>query len=128
MPFIGNESVAPVSETYSAENAKSQMRKGFLEFPVLLIIGTKPTYAPDILKQLKRANLLVVEGTLYPLLSRLRRYGLVSYSWEESKSGPPRKMYVITKEGHLVLSTLGDSWKTLDTSVNTLIKHYEKSN
>lgn len=104
------------------------MRKGFLEFPVLLIIGTKPTYAPDILKQLKKANLLVVEGTLYPLLSRLKRYGLVEYSWEESKSGPPRKIYQITDEGKTVLATLEDSWKSLDASVNTLIKQYEKSN
>ena len=104
------------------------MRKGFLEFPVLLIIGAKPTYAPDILKQLKKANLLVVEGTLYPLLSRLRRFGLVKYEWEESKSGPPRKIYTITKEGETVLIQLGESWKALDSSVNTLIKHYEKSN
>ena len=113
---------------YSVENAKSQMRKGFLEFPVLLIIGAKSTYAPDILKQLKRANLLVVEGTLYPLLSRLRRFGLVKYEWEESKSGPPRKIYSITKQGKEVLQQLEASWKSLDTSVNTLIKQYEKSN
>lgn len=113
---------------YNVENAKSQMRKGFLEFPVLLIIGAKPTYAPDILKQLKKANLLVVEGTLYPLLSRLKRSGLVEYQWEESKSGPPRKMYTITKVGQQVLEQLEASWKALDTSVNTLIKHYETSN
>ena len=104
------------------------MRKGFLEFPVLLIIGAKPTYAPDILKQLKDANLLVVEGTLYPLLSRLKRMGLVAYAWQESKSGPPRKMYTITKEGKEALHQLETSWKSLDTSVNTLITHYEKSN
>lgn len=113
---------------YNVENAKSQMRKGFLEFPVLLIIGTKPTYAPDILKELKKANLLVVEGTLYPLLSRLKRHGLVEYSWEESRSGPPRKMYTITAAGREVLAQLEASWEALDASVNTLIKHYEKSN
>ena len=113
---------------YNIENAKSQMRKGFLEFPVLLIIGAKPTYAPDILKQLKNANLLVVEGTLYPLLSRLKSSGLVEYEWQESKSGPPRKMYTITTEGKEALSQLEASWKSLDDSVNTLIKHYEKSN
>ncbi len=122
-----NKSRETVS-AYNVDNAKSQMRKGFLEFPVLLIIGAKPTYVPDILKQLKKANLLVVEGTLYPLLSRLRRNNLVAYTWEESKSGPPRKMYSITKEGKEVLNQLEKSWKTLDTSVNTLIKHYEKSN
>lgn len=116
------------SHEYNIENTKSQMRKGFLEFPVLLLIGVKPTYAPDILKQLKKANLLVVEGTLYPLLSRLKRSGLVEYEWQESKSGPPRKMYTITELGKEVLNQLEASWKSLDTSINTLIKQYEKSN
>ena len=115
-------------EKYNVENTQSQMRKGFLEFPVLLIIGAKPTYAPDILKQLKKANLLVVEGTLYPLLSRLKRYSLVEYQWQESKSGPPRKMYTVTTEGKEVLTQLEESWKLLDTSVTTLIKKYEKGN
>jgi len=114
------------SKKYSVENTESQMRKGFLEFPVLLIIGQKSTYAPDILKQLKAADLLVVEGTLYPLLSRMKRAELVSYQWEESKSGPPRKMYTITKLGQSAVQTLEASWKKLDTSVNILIKHYEK--
>jgi PadR family transcriptional regulator PadR len=113
---------------YNVANAESQMRKGFLEFPVLLIIGRAPTYAPDILKQLKEADLLVVEGTLYPLLSRMKRAALVSYEWEESTSGPPRKMYTITNEGKKVLATLEASWKRLDRSVNKLIKSYEKSN
>lgn len=115
-------------QSYNVENTKSQMRKGFLEFPVLLIIGAKATYAPDILKQLKNANLLVVEGTLYPLLSRLKRVGLVEYEWQESKNGPPRKMYTITKQGKEVLQQLEISWKSLDYSVNKLIKYYEKSN
>ena len=116
------------AEEYSIENAKSQMRKGFLDFPVLLIIGAKESYAPDILKALKRANLIVVEGTLYPLLSRLKRYGLLEYEWEESKSGPPRKYYQITNRGGDVLAELEASWKSLDSTVNTLIKKYEKSN
>ncbi len=120
--------MSDAQQKYNVENAKSQMRKGFLEFPVLLIIGAKVTYAPDILKQLKEANLLVVEGTLYPLLSRLKRFGLVEYQWQESKSGPPRKMYSITDQGKAVLKQLEASWKSLDSSVNTLIKHYEKSN
>lgn len=127
-PVSDSEPAVEVSSTYNVENAKSQMRKGFLEFPVLLIIGAKATYAPDILKQLKEANLLVVEGTLYPLLSRLKRFGLVEYTWEESRSGPPRKMYKVTKAGKAVLGQLDASWKSLDTSVNKLIKHYEKSN
>lgn len=120
--------MSDTNHEYNVENAKSQMRKGFLEFPVLLIIGAKATYAPDILKQLKQANLLVVEGTLYPLLSRLKRSDLVEYQWQESKSGPPRKMYTITSAGKKVLEQLEASWKSLDSSVNTLIKHYEKSN
>lgn len=113
--------------SYNVENAKSQMRKGFLEFPVLLIIGAEATYAPDILKQLKNANLLVVEGTLYPLLSRLKRAGLVEYEWQESKSGPPRKMYSITAEGKEVLIQLKESWQVLDASITTLISN-QKTN
>ncbi|MCA9357086.1 PadR family transcriptional regulator [Candidatus Nomurabacteria bacterium] len=112
--------------TYNVAKVESQMRKGFLEFPVLLIIGTKPTYAPDILKQLKQANLLVVEGTLYPLLSRMKRSELVTYVWEESKSGPPRKIYSLTKAGENALELIETAWKKLDTSVNKLIKQYEK--
>jgi PadR family transcriptional regulator PadR len=102
------------------------MRKGFLEFPVLLIIGKNPTYAPDILQQLKSADLLVVEGTLYPLLSRMNRAELLSYQWEESKSGPPRKMYTITQSGQMALKALEAAWKKLDASVSTLITQYEK--
>lgn len=117
---------APEENTYSTKNTVSQMRKGFLEFPVLLIIGTKPSYAPDILKTLKGSDLLVVEGTLYPLLSRLKRFGLVSYAWEESKSGPPRKYYTITKEGKEVLTELETAWNTLDKSVTALIKKYDE--
>lgn len=115
------------TNNYNVANAESQMRKGFLEFPVLLIIGSTPTYAPDILGQLKDADLLVVEGTLYPLLSRMKRAGLVSYQWEESKSGPPRKVYTITATGAAALQTLEASWKRLNGSVNKLIKQYEKS-
>ncbi|HCC05085.1 TPA: PadR family transcriptional regulator [Patescibacteria group bacterium] len=115
-------------ETYNIENSKSQLRKGFLEFSVLLIIGTQPTYAVDILKQLKKANLLVVEGTLYPLLSRLKSQGIVSYSWEESKNGPPRKMYSITTDGKTFLGVLEEYWKSLDSIVNIFITQYEKSN
>lgn len=117
-----------MSETFNIENSRSQMRKGFLEFSVLLIIGTKPTYAGDILMQLMKANLLVVEGTLYPLLSRLKTQGIVSYTWEESKNGPPKKMYSITESGKKFLEELEHSWKSLDKIVNTFITHYEKSN
>jgi PadR family transcriptional regulator PadR len=85
-------------ETY-LENIESQMRKGTLEFLVLLIVADNEVYALDILKKLKEADMVVVEGTLYPLLSRLKREELVEYSWQESESGPPRKYYIITKKG-----------------------------
>ena len=73
------------------ENAKSQMRKGMLEYCVLLLLKHRPSYASDIIQQLKNAELLVVEGTLYPLLTRLKNDGLLQYEWQESTQGPPRK-------------------------------------
>src|SRR5690606_22892843 len=75
------------------ENTKAQMRKGTLEFCTLLVISGGPVYASDILKQLKKADLIVVEGTLYPLLTRLKNSKLLTYEWQESKNGPPRKYY-----------------------------------
>src|SRR5690606_29452909 len=81
------------------EIAKADMRRGMLEFVILLIISREKVYASDILKELKSADLLVVEGTLYPLLSRLRTEKLLEYTWEESKSGPPRKYYTLTDLG-----------------------------
>lgn len=111
------------------ENAKAQMRKGMLEFCTLLIISKEKVYASDILLQLKEANLLVVEGTLYPLLSRLKSSGYLEYTWEESKSGPPRKYYTLTSAGKTALNNLHDTWKSFSTSINSLIhKHHEKNN
>lgn len=104
------------------ENTKSQMRKGTLEFCILLIIARGKVYASDILKQLIKADLLVVEGTLYPLLSRLRTQGLLSYSWEESQSGPPRKYYTLTEKGTEVLDQLKETWKELDRAITSLSK------
>lgn len=104
------------------ENAKAQMRKGMLEFCTLLIISRGKVYASDILTELKDANLLVVEGTLYPLLSRLKSAGYLEYTWEESRSGPPRKYYTLTTAGKLALSNLNDTWKSFSKSINSLIK------
>src|SRR3954466_4706327 len=87
-------------------NTKSQMRKGILEFCALLIISRGRIYASEILLKLKDADLIVVEGTLYPLLSRLRTAGLLDHSWEESKSGPPRKYYTLTDKGKEALKEL----------------------
>lgn len=93
-----------------------------LEFCTLLIIEKDKVYASKILTELKAADLLVVEGTLYPLLSRLKAQGLLDYSWEESKSGPPRKYYTLTAEGKKSLTQLKEIWKGLIGSINSLIK------
>lgn len=98
------------------------MRKGMLEFCTLLIIEKDKAYASKIITQLKMADLLVVEGTLYPLLSRLKSQGLLEYSWEESRSGPPRKYYELTNEGKKTLENLKKIWKELIQSINSLIK------
>jgi PadR family transcriptional regulator, regulatory protein PadR len=108
----------------SAENTKAQMRKGILEFCILLIIAEGEAYASDILQRLKEADLLVVEGTLYPLLSRQRTAGLLAYEWRESKNGPPRKYYSLTKEGKENLKELIVTWKSLHSSISSLLKHH----
>ena len=104
-----------------AENTQTQMRKGILEYCILSIISRGEIYASDIISELKRAQLLVVEGTLYPLLTRLKNNGLLSYSWKESTSGPPRKYYVITEAGLAVLTRLDVTWKGLLFAVETAL-------
>ena len=96
-----------------AENTQTQMRKGILEYCILSIISRGEIYASDIISELKKAQLLIVEGTLYPLLTRLKNNGLLSYNWQESNSGPPRKYYQITAEGLQVLAKLHVTWKEL---------------
>ena len=102
------------------EKTKAQMRKGVLEYCILSIIKQKEVYASDIIQQLKDAELIVVEGTLYPLLTRLKNDGLLSYRWEESKSGPPRKYYEITGNGKSFLSELDKGWNDLIEAVKKL--------
>lgn len=104
------------------ENAKSQMRKGILEFCILLMLKNKDMYASDIINQLKGVKLIVVEGTLYPLLTRLKNYGLLNYRWEESTQGPPRKYYTITETGIKTLNELTDSWSELVDSIENIKK------
>ena len=104
------------------ENTKAQMRKGILEFCILSILKSKAKYASEILESLKKAEMLVVEGTLYPLLTRLKNSELLEYHWEESSSGPPRKYYQITPAGIKMLSELSSSWQTLQKAVNTLLQ------
>jgi PadR family transcriptional regulator, regulatory protein PadR len=105
------------------ENTKAQMRKGSLEFCILLIISKGEVYASDILKELKRSDLIVVEGTLYPLLSRLKGLELLNYKWIESESGPPRKYYTLTEKGRETLEQLKHTWNHLTKSINSLIKN-----
>ena len=104
----------------NVDNAKSQMRKGMLEYCVLLLLRKKPSYATDIINQLKDAELIVVEGTLYPLLTRLKKDGLLSYEWKESTQGPPRKYYALTVDGEKFLNELNEAWNGLVRTVNLL--------
>jgi PadR family transcriptional regulator PadR len=105
------------------ENTKAQMRKGVLEFVILQLLGREEMYPSDIIAALKEAKLIVVEGTLYPLLTRLKNAGLLDYRWEESKSGPPRKYYKLTELGEQFLAELEETWKELVTAVNKTSKH-----
>lgn len=106
----------------NAENTKAQMRKGVLEYCILALISNHEIYASDIIEKLKEAQLLVVEGTLYPLLTRLKNAGLLSYNWVESASGPPRKYYKLTAEGETFLNELHLTWQELIEAVNTTTK------
>ena len=101
------------------ENTKAQMRKGVLEFCILSILSSQEAYPSEILSELKRAKLLVVEGTIYPLLTRLKNSGLLTYRWEESTSGPPRKYYSLTENGKLFLQELEKTWNELSSAVKT---------
>ncbi|MDD4761002.1 MAG: PadR family transcriptional regulator [Bacteroidaceae bacterium] len=104
----------------NVDNAKSQMRKGMLEYCVLLLLRGGPSYANDIIQRLKEADLIVVEGTLYPLLTRLKKDGLLSYEWQESLQGPPRKYYALTEEGLNWLGGLNVAWNELANTVALL--------
>ena len=101
-------------------NSKSQMRKGMLEYCILLLLKRQAAYASDIIQQLKEADLLVMEGTLYPLLTRLKKDGLLAYEWQESTQGPPRKYYCLTDEGLNALTQLNASWEEISNTVNYL--------
>ena len=102
------------------ENTKAQMRKGVLEFCILSVLKKNDAYTSEILETLKNAKLLVVEGTIYPLLTRLKNDGLLNYRWEESSSGPPRKYYGLTETGEIFLRELGTTWTELSDAVNII--------
>lgn len=107
----------------SVENAKAQMRKGVLEYCILSMLADGDAYALDILNKLKEARMIVVEGTLYPLLTRQKDAGWLTYRWEESPQGPPRKYYSITGKGRQFLADLDVSWQELVDTVNRLRYH-----
>ena len=104
----------------NAENIKAQMRKGILEYCILTILSKNDAYASDIINELKKSRLIVVEGTMYPLLTRQKNAGLLSYRWEESTQGPPRKYYSLTDTGREFLKELDQSWNELMEAINTL--------
>lgn len=102
------------------DNSKAQMRKGVLELCILSILSRGDAYTTDLINKLKEAKMIVVEGTLYPLLTRQKNAGLLSYRWEESPQGPPRKYYSLTEKGRSYLVELQASWDDLVTTVNTI--------
>src|SRR5437762_7676936 len=109
------------------DNTQAQMRKGVLEFCILSILSHEEVYPSDIISKLKDAKLIVVEGTLYPLLTRLKNAGLLSYRWVESNSGPPRKYYSLTPLGEKFLEELHNTWNELVTAVSQTTKPSSKS-
>ncbi|MDC1105274.1 PadR family transcriptional regulator [Prolixibacteraceae bacterium] len=102
------------------DNTKAQMRKGILEYCVLLLLSKRPLYASELIQELKNAKLIIVEGTLYPLLTRLKNAGLLEYQWQESQQGPPRKYYSLTADGSQFLEGLEESWTELSSTVNNI--------
>jgi PadR family transcriptional regulator PadR len=108
--------------TNFVDQSETQMRKGMLVYCVLLLCKDGKVYSSQIINRLHQAELIVVEGTLYPLLSRLARDGLLGYEWRESEQGPPRKYYWLTEQGRTVLDSLGQTYKRLHTSIKSLEK------
>lgn len=102
----------------NVDNIKSQMRKGVLEYCILSILRRNDAYASSLIAELKNAKMIVVEGTLYPLLTRQKNQGLLSYRWEESTQGPPRKYYSLTEKGREVLAEMDAAWNEVVDSIN----------
>ncbi len=106
--------------TINVDNVKAQMRKGILEYCILAIISRNDAYASSIIAELKAAEMIVVEGTLYPILTRQKNQGLLSYRWEESPQGPPRKYYTITPAGREFLAQLDVAWEEFVHQIQTI--------
>jgi len=106
----------------SEDNVKAQLRKGILEYCILAILSREDSYAPKIIAELKQAQMIVVEGTLYPILTRQKNAGLLTYRWEESPQGPPRKYYMLTDKGREQLQFFDEAWDELVGQIQ-LIRH-----
>ena len=104
------------------DNVKVQMRKGILEYCILAILSRGDSYAPKIIAELKNAEMIVVEGTLYPILTRQKNAGLLTYRWEESPQGPPRKYYMLTEAGRQQLALLDEAWDEMVEQIK-VIRH-----
>ncbi len=104
------------------ENIKSQMRRGVLEYCILSVLDKNDAYASELINKLKDARIIVVEGTLYPLLTRQKNQGLLAYRWEESTQGPPRKYYTLTDKGREVLEEMDKAWKEIVETLDILRK------
>ena len=111
----------------AGDNVKAQMRKGILEYCILAILSRGDSYAPKIIAELKQAEMIVVEGTLYPILTRQKNAGLLTYRWEESPQGPPRKYYTLTEKGHEYLHTLDEAWDELVEQIRR-VRHGQVEN
>ena len=111
-----------MKQTINTENTQSQMRKGVLELCTLSVLATGEAYPTQIIEQLKGSKMMIVEGTLYPLLTRLKNANYLAYHWEESNSGPPRKYYKLTEQGVKLLNELESTWDEMADAVNKLLK------
>ena len=105
-----------------SENVRAQMRKGVLEYCILSLLAKEDSYATSIISSLKDVNMIVVEGTLYPLLIRQKNQGLLTYRWEESPQGPPRKYYSITDKGREQLSQMDEAWNEIISTIEKIKK------
>jgi PadR family transcriptional regulator PadR len=109
-----------MEKNVNTENVRAQMRKGVLEYCILLLLAKEDAYASSIITKLKEANMIVVEGTLYPLLIRQKNQGLLQYRWEESPQGPPRKYYAITEKGREQLAEMNNAWQEIITTIDNI--------
>ncbi|MFI3268117.1 MAG: PadR family transcriptional regulator [Rikenellaceae bacterium] len=117
-----------LNKNNQADNIQAQMRKGVLEYCILAILSRSDCYTSEILSELKSSNMIVVEGTLYPILTRQKNQGLLSYRWEESPQGPPRKYYTLTRDGWIALHKLDETWNSLVSQISQIRQNNNEQN